>query len=375
MDDIDTDTDNTDEAPYYGNRECPCCNRAYSLDEDGDTPDTDWHETVSGDYVCLRCSDWFFTYSGIQAALIPSENAVCINDLDDYCTQSYAERHYWQDDIGEWYSEPQDNGLTLYDYGTNVLDLCAWDRLAARNGALLFGVELEMEPKDGADQEDVAEALGGRLNAKYILKEDGSLTDGVELVTVPLTLDGHRAAFNWQDTLRPVARKAKSGRGTTHCGMHVHVNKAALSAFTIGKMLVFLNSSRMEPLVTTIAQRASNGYCSRSYKKITDGKYNGDNRYDIANVGPRTVEFRLFRGNLRPERVLKNLEFCHAVVSYCRDASMQTLENPEEFSRWLLKRRGEYPELVKFLAGAKTSYFTGLIRPRKGESATATEEI
>ena len=374
-DESDDVAEGMEEAEDYGTKDCSCCDQAYPLNADGETEETSWTTVEDGDEVCDKCIRRNFVYSGPQDEYVSREDAVSLNDTGDHVSQSYAERNCYQSDDGDWYSErPEDDG-DLFDYGTDVLEHCAWDQRGARNGALLFGVELEMEPTRRSGQSDVATALGGRLNAKYILKEDGSLDSGVELVTVPLTLDGHRTAFNWDATLRPVQTRAKSGKGTSNCGMHVHINKAALSAFTIGKMLVFLNSPRLEALITTIAQRASNGYCSRSKKTIKDGKWNGDNRYDIANVGPRTVELRLFKGNLRPERVLKNIEFCHAVVLYCRDASMQTLENPEIFSQWLRKRRGEYPELVKFLATSKASYFAGMIRPRKDGQTSTVEEV
>lgn len=355
-------------------RECPCCSRDYLHDDDetgnaDDLPTTEWRSTVDDDEVCERCADRHYVYGSRDDAYIHTDYAVYLNDADCYVTDGYAESNCYQNDDGEWYEERPTAGNIL-DYGDDVLERCEYDSRALRNGALMFGVELEMEPTGDADQDDVARALGGPIADRYILKEDGSLDSGVELVTIPMTLDGHRTRFDWPAVLARVRGLAKSGRNTTNCGMHVHINKAALSALTIGKMLVFLNSQRTARLVTLIAQRESNGYCSRDEsKKITDGKWNSDNRYDIANVGPRTVEFRLFRGNLRPDRVLKNLEFCHAVVNYCKDASMQTLENPELFSQYILKRRGEYPELVKYLAEARASYFQGAVRVRKDAPA------
>jgi hypothetical protein len=80
-------------------------------------------------------------------------------------------------------------------------------------------------------------------------------------------------------------------------------------------------------------------------------------RYDILNVGPNTVEVRMFRGNLRPDRVIKNIEFCHALVVYCQGASIKQLESWKNFSRWLIEHRGEYPALVKFLVEKRVPGF------------------
>jgi hypothetical protein len=197
----------------------------------------------------------------------------------------------------------------------------------------VFGVELEMEPRGRSSQSEVIGALGGRSNENYILKSDGSLNCGVELVTIPLTLEQHKKDFDWHAVLKPVARIAKSGAGTTSCGIHVHINKRALTALQIGKMLVFANSPACARQLTVIAQRESNGYCNRSKK--------------------------------RPERVLKNLEFCHALVTYCRDCSLADIERWDLFADWLLKRRGQYPELVKFLDGARMPKFIGAVKVNK----------
>lgn len=255
---------------------------------------------------------------------------------------------------GSSYLDGHLQGGRIYGYSTNVVTGLGWPKENARN-ALCFGVELEMEPKHELNQSsrEVIEALKGPKGKNFICKSDGSLRDGVELVTLPYTLEQHSKDFGWFTLLNKAVHKiAMSGKGTDRCGIHIHINKAALSALTIGKMLVFANSPKMERLITTIAQRASGQYCQRSEKKVTamHPRLEAPHpRYDILNVGPATIEVRMFRGNLRPERVVKNIEFCHSLVSFCRDASIVDCEKRESYVRWLLINRGKYPYLVKFL--------------------------
>jgi hypothetical protein len=149
--------------------------------------------------------------------------------------------------------------------------------------------------------------------------------------------------------------------------MHVHINKAALSALQIGKIQVFLNCPAMREQITMIAQRESNSYCERKKKRLTDGAVRSRNRHDVVNVGERTVEIRMFRGNLRADRVFKNIEFCHALVMYCRDASLKAIERWSEFASWLLKRRSQYPHLVQFLAEKRESGFAECGRAPKAQ--------
>jgi hypothetical protein len=218
-----------------------------------------------------------------------------------------------------------------------------------------------MENKHRASSEGHSElvaALGGpdghadTIPGKYILARDGSLnTSGVELITNPYTLEFHQTKFGWADLLEKVKGIGKSGVGTDACGMHVHCNRAAISALTLGKMLVFANSNENRALLATVAQRSNSSYARAYPKRITDGKQvRGASRYDCLNITAATIEFRIFRGNLRPERVLKNIEFCHAVVTYCATASIKACQTSMDFIQWLDKNRGPYKNLVRFLA-------------------------
>jgi hypothetical protein len=357
-----------------GDRVCESCYEAYfrcgHCEEDA--PRTERQRTESGRGICDRCQSRHYTYSNIQACYISDDSTVTFQDSDEVVSESWAENYGYQSDSGDWYQDERNMPRTgLHAYEENVLNWCEYNRKLVEEGALLFGVELEMEPTGRADQSDLIEALGGITGTKFILKEDGSLDGGVELVTIPLSLEDHTARFGWEAVLDPLRSIAKSGADTENCGMHVHINKAALSSLQIGKMLVFLNSTAMRDQVTTIAQRESNTFCRRSDKKFTDGRTTSEYRHDIANVGLATVEIRMFRGNLRADRVFKNIEFCHALVLFCRDASLTQIERWEEFAAWLLKRRSQYPHLVSFLAEKGVTGFQEARRVRKARAEEA----
>lgn len=337
----------------------------------------DMYRTTDSDYICERCAGRYYTYSGIEEVYVPDDDVATSEDSGEHVSIGYArENWYYCEATYSWYADgdnaPSSESGGLLDYGERVERHCERDSQALAAGALMFGVELEMEPTGGNEQSDVTSALSGPITERYILKSDGSLNDGVELVTVPLTLEQHRAEFDWSGVLKPVRSIAQSGAGTTRCGMHVHINKRALSPLQIGKMLVFLNADSMDEHITRIAQRGSVGFCAKKHgTKVVEGKRISDDRYVRANVGRFTIELRIFRGNLRPERVLKNLEFCHALVTYTKDCSIQELASWNAFATWLLKRRGQYPELVKFLAEAKAPRFQDAIRPNKKQPVQA----
>ena len=250
------------------------------------------------------------------------------------------------------------NAAPTYGYHeTTPIKVHGWPTEPAEH-ELCFGVELEMEHKrdSATGQHDLATALGGcngglpDVAGRYVLARDGSLNQtGVEIITNPYTLDYHRTTFGWDKILGAVASIGKSGKGTDRCGMHVHMNRAAISALTLGKMLVFVNHPDNTGLIERIAQRRSD-YARRVVKRITEGKATSGQKYESLHITEKTIECRLFRGNLRPERVLKNLEFCHSLVTYCSVAGIKECQGFAGYIAWLAANRGSYKHLVKFLA-------------------------
>jgi hypothetical protein len=284
-------------------------------------------------------------------------------------TPGYAALHLVRDhDSGLYFTTPsacalwrsqQSAGKPVYRYHeTNPISLFGWPTQTAES-ELCFGVELEMEHKrlnSAAGQLELSRALGGRdgsttTGGRYMLAADGSLnSSGVELITAPYTLSYHQVAFGWNTVLEAVKGIGRSGKGTEACGMHVHMNRQAISALTLGKMLTFVNMPANSALISRVAQRSDNSFSRKTVKKVIDGKQITSQKYDALHITQATIECRIFKGNLRPERVLKNIEFCHALVTYCSSASIQACQNFTDFIKWLGANRGSYKNLVKFLA-------------------------
>ena len=334
--------------------------------------------------VCIDCIAQHYRQRYTGAAAVPlvyeiDPVTVYLEDAERYVSRRWArENAHYHEECDRWYEEElhfnyaydawqaeHGSDRPTYSYHeVNVIDVQGWPSVTPKS-SLAFGVELEMEHRDGNDgsQDDMSDALGGRDgNGTYILMSDGSLSDsGVELITLPYTLDYHQSKFHWNIVLEPVTRIGRSGQGTTNCGMHVHASRAAISPLTLGKLLVFINSSQNRALVNRVAQRTENGYCQKHPKKVTHGLEEASGRYEALHVAKHTVEFRLFRGNLRYERVLKNIEFCHASIIYCQDASITAVEEPTGFIAWLSKRRKTYPNLVRYLQDTNMLTSTAIV--------------
>lgn len=135
---------------------------------------------------------------------------------------------------------------------------------------------------------DAAERTAKQLEGFAILKHDGSIGQGFEIVTAPSTLELHRD--NWKPFWSSTPQTTLSGWSSGKCGMHVHITRP--SALTVGKMLCFLNADDNASLINAVAGRAQSSWAKVSPKKVTDWDKSSD-RYEALNIQNRkTVEVR-----------------------------------------------------------------------------------
>lgn len=271
----------------------------------------------------------------------------------------YCEGCYEAEAEDEAEDEDEYDG-TIHSYGTDVLDKLNWTWQHADSEERLFGVELEMEFPGAHPAEWAAYALDNiaGLARLAIWKSDGSLTNGAELVTLPLPLR------EWQDRDNPVYRlcddttfraKARS-HNTTTCGLHVHVTRATIPEPVIAKLVVLFNEPSMAHLTLMVARRPqSSGYCVARRKRwvysASDNKrqWNQDGRYTPVNITDGTIEFRLFKGTLRSETIMASVEFCQASIDYCTQHGAARMNGPD-FQAWLVAQpRKAYPALREYL--------------------------
>ena len=341
------------------------------------------HERTCIGYVCRACAE--------AAGLVRCESGIYFAPADTVqpvdapmpVSSFYAYGHYFWSESRQAYFQDASGApehreslirtahMGRFSYGTNVISLQGWPK-ETQTDELCFGVELEMENRRETSISQITRALGGPLgDGRYILCSDGSLNNGgVELITLPYRLEYHQQSDLWDKTLSAVRSIARSGRYTSHCGMHVHINRKALTNLTVGKMLVFINSRQTAHLVTAIAQRDNGGYCARYEKKLRNGWDERSGHTEALGLtGKGTCELRIFRGNLRKARVLKNLEFAHALCQWAMASSIKQLEKPDLFMTFVKDQKKRYPNLSAYF-GVKRISPTG----RSGVALTTASD-
>ncbi len=252
---------------------------------------------------------------------------------------------------------------------------------AADDVKLKFGIELEVGCDKGYSRSSCAKVMIEAIESANIdateyvtLKEDGSLSrcEGFEVVTRPDSPAVHKRVFEkaLSDT---TVKKYMTSWTNGCCGIHIHVSRAPLSALWIGRILVFMNSKKLESLVHKVAGRTGNQYTQYIEKRLSDGADNSPNRYEAVNtLGEHTIEFRIFRGTLAKDGFIKNIEFVEAVLEYTRPAtrSLYTLEDEDAFRDFVCKSRKSYPSLYAFLNPAEVSKAIENVKHNKRETLT-----
>ena len=232
-------------------------------------------------------------------------------------------------------------------------------------GPRFFGVELEI---DGAG-ERASHALAllniaNRNGDCAYIKHDGSLDDGLEIVTHPMSLEYHLREMPWEALCRKAVSLGYLSHRTSTCGLHVHVSRSAFGdteaaqEAAIARVLYFferhweelLKFSRRTPRQLE-RWAARYGYKEQPMEILDFAKkgYHGG-RYTCVNLqNADTVEFRMFRGTLKPNTIFAALELldqlCDMAVSLS-DGELKAVPWTSFVSGIPAERR---PELVQYL--------------------------
>lgn len=329
--------------------------------------DLETHYTHDG-YVCEECFE---------------ENYVHCEDTDEYHHRNHV---YWHEDDDVYRTYEDAAAGNLYAGG----HLSSWSSSTAelqhdksftpsQHGDFTMGIELEVEATRHRYErvQEAHAAFNGGSNKKLyaMFKADGSLNSeyGFEIVTAARRMVDHIAKFKaWQPKY---LRSWDAG----NCGMHVHIDSRAFTGLTLGKFLMFYNMPENMMFIRDIAGRhptkdsGAANYARAISHSATENPVlakdpdENESRYRMVNVtnltgdeqerlgievercskgNYSTVEVRIFRGTLRKDRLLAQIEFAHASVAFCRVASWQELDG-EAFKLWLSKTEG-YPHLRRW---------------------------
>jgi len=178
---------------------CRCCGQTIHPRDNAGTGDLP---------LCLTCLEDRYTACARCGTLIPNHQACYlpsgVDEDEPYCPDCYL-TVAGQKPIHDYYRPSP----------------CFWG-----DGPFYFGVELEID--EAGEDSDTARrllAIANQGQPQLYCKHDGSLDDGFELVTHPMSLSYHRTEMPWEALLRETVRMGYLSHQSGTCGLHIHVSR------------------------------------------------------------------------------------------------------------------------------------------------------
>lgn len=220
-----------------------------------------------------------------------------------------------------------------------------------------FGIELEVEMKP--EQKKLMHVIAARfqkdIDKLAYLKKDSSIANGFEIVSHPMTLNfWNTNADAFWNALKKLTKHCESW-SVDNCGIHVHVGRTTFESNAhIAKFMAFINNNRL--FSAFIAERynakqapfmdLTNSTTALNIASCTTPI----DRHTAVNVQKTlpTVEVRIFKGNMRKRKIMKNIEFVHAVQSYTKKATFEDMA-VKDFIAFVAGEQITYPNLYSYI--------------------------
>lgn len=244
-----------------------------------------------------------------------------------------------------------------------------------------FGIELETDEWENGRDLSFLNWMNTENNLNIWAKHDGSLNYGVEFCFHPRTLHSWYDYYpSFKVFTKLIVNTGALSFKTDTCGLHIHRSNKDLSIFDKTKLIIFFMSCQRQ--IEKVAQRRNNTYANFTtysdwiyynnsnrkteepyvknklvytlFKKDSKRCHPDDSRYVAVNFcNPYTIEFRIFRGTLKPETVFASIEFCDAVVNFCKMKNICfCIKHTGDFLWYSFRKfvkHNKYPFLRKYL--------------------------
>ena len=281
----------------------------------------DLAEDILSHYEVEDCHDCGHTdFRDDMQTAYEGDYIICQDCCDDnYSWSDYRDTYIHYEDAEEESGEQDSNGI--YDYCHRVEDDLGFQRLPHEKHSkdlIYYGIELEVERRKNCPT-DIPYHITDHVLAGYAqAKSDGSLENGFEITTAPMTFGMQKQA--WEKFFKDkMCMDYLKGWSTDTAGLHIHISRSALKPSEIGKILVFINATDNNEFVNEIAGRSSDQWAKKSPKKITDIRTHSDKYEAVNNSHSQTVELRIFRSNVSKHGFYRVLEFTDALVQFTKN--------------------------------------------------------
>ncbi len=320
-------------------RYCSTCDRCSATIFDSDAYGDEYTN------LCRYCYENHYTRCSCCDGLLHEEDAHHLDGYD-YCSDCY------HDEV--------DKSRNIHDYNYKPEPIFYGD------SSRYFGVELEIDGagKDDKNAEKLLKIANSDGNSEHVyIKSDGSLDDGMEIISHPMSLEYHKQ-FCWDEIMKKAVSLGYRSHQTSTCGLHIHINRDSFGDSrdeqdeVISRILYFIENHWNEMLkFSRRSEYSMNRWAARygfekTGREILDKAKKGSyGRYTAVNLcNYNTIEFRMFRGTLKYNTLIAALELVNAICDIAVGMSDEGLQKLS-WSEFVAKLTE--PELIQYLKERK----------------------
>jgi len=229
-------------------------------------------------------------------------------------------------------------------------------------GNRYFGIELEISHKDdiynsqhgnSGERKQLAEKVIAIFGHNFYIKHDGSVQNGLEVVSHPMTKNNIFTNF---DRYKFTQLKDLGFIDHESCGLHMHVSKNSISTLTLYKLFKFIkkHSNKIFKLTKRNILYV-NRYCLpiQKEKEIIYFSHNKleTNKHVGLRITKQTIEFRILPGTINYDIFCGYIELYLFILDYVTVTSMKEIDNFKLFVQKLHKSNYKYLKKMKGFDG------------------------
>ena len=303
-------------------------------------------------YRCDDCDDWYeYTHNIFETT---DGRSICYHCRDSYIFCDDCGGLFYEDDIeyceddGNYYCNNcldshinSNNSIKSYHAHKNTFEKRKTEKEAKT--PLYFGFELEVEKSNynATYTDDMAEIIDNIMQGDVVFEHDGSLSDGFEIISQPVTLKYiYKNKDKIEKMLKALVENGYISHNSEHCGLHIHLSRDYFTPNEIDKLQLIIEKFKKELII--FSRRGSSQQLHWA-KFITDSvndngeKLNVDyikkykNKYDryyaLNLSNSSTIEFRLLRGTLKYNTFMASFELLNNMSKIAKNTSAKNIDN------------------------------------------------
>jgi len=207
---------------------------------------------------------------------------------------------------------------------------------------LYLGVELEVDVGGQRDSEAavIMDIMNKNENGFMVYcSRDGSLQNGIEIITAPATLNYHKKLkTKYKALFKRLIHDGYRSHNTNTCGIHVHFSRAFFEDNEdecVTKLLYLVE--RFWDEIVVFSRRDYTALEHYAKKPESDSKYflrawnksnDHEGHYYAVNItNNNTIELRMFRGTLNYESFMAILDFADKLARTCKEKTNEELQS------------------------------------------------